>query len=192
MSQTMTLEEYHQYVEQTNEAFRTASRERRRVMLAEDVLKQVEMRRLVAKSTYLSFQGCEGSYEEISRHPDRDYDLRELLRDKDVCEVCGIGALFLAAVERVDDIGLKTYIQKYRNGIVHYMRDRHNLFDDLELEYIEHIFEHYAFGSKQLKLRRLMEMIVGAEGRPLMDRDFETVKNVIKADSGTAQERQQY
>ena len=65
-----------------------------KVELAQDVLKQLECRK---------FRATHGYFWEIEL-PDEPVDAREFMREKEQCEVCARGALFLAALEKKNNI----------------------------------------------------------------------------------------
>ena len=101
-----------------NYRFRKMPRDKQRVMIAKDVLELLDAEKIVAHpGTYLGLDESvsqkywggeewddgDGSYKEIEAIPDADkVQLHKLIEESPTCEVCGIGACFVAAVRRAD------------------------------------------------------------------------------------------
>lgn len=85
-------------VEAEKELFRNANPRERRLMIAKDVLAQVEAGRIIAKQGTLIKTGFLDS-----KQPHRE--LKEIFWEReDPCECCALGSIFLVTVERKDNI----------------------------------------------------------------------------------------
>ena len=107
-----------------------------RVEIAKDVIAALALNRLVANR---------GSYLRLSQNA-KDGSLREQLPNVD-CEVCGIGACFVALVARNNDFNLNLTSVMYDDFLeIHnvsdaHMEQLHEYFDDYQLGAIECAFE---------------------------------------------------
>src|SRR6185369_17492660 len=93
--------EWNKYIDDSNEAFFAASREQKRSMIAKDVIEQLNRRYINANSSYFS------AYIEPSL---RNEDMKDILRTIPVCTVCGIGALLVTAVQRLDKLSYNNLV----------------------------------------------------------------------------------
>ncbi len=122
-------------VKKENAKFRKLPKRQQVVLIAEDVLRQLAVKRLVPEfGTYLSVD--RDVEDAIDGGPERD--LREILHEEK-CHVCGIGSLFVAALDRAngctaDDISstdndsfMREYLERW--------------FDESQLNMIEVAFE---------------------------------------------------
>ncbi len=75
--------------------FKKASPASKRVMIAKDVLSDIATRKLVARS---------GSWVNMAIFGPSDKELQEILITKNECQVCALGAVFVCAAKRADDI----------------------------------------------------------------------------------------
>jgi len=129
-----------------NAAFRRMSPAKRRVTLAQDVLSQIAIQRLIPEH---------GLY--VRRTDGRDLfkasrPLREVVDTK--CEVCAKGALLVAAADRMNGVKLKSVVRRddidsdndvdldsvASDEIKQYLR---GVFDEKQLDLIEGVFEDY-------------------------------------------------
>ena len=157
-------------IEETNAEFIAAPRERRRVMLAEDILHQLSLGRIEAMSTYLRFDGMRKIY---NPETDEDYDheIKDILSEVPKCQVCGIGAFFVCAVERLDEIRVHEWVLgvNSRGAIMRYL-GRLDLFTASELDAIEDYFEHGRNPVQHtLRLENIAETIIKTKGAYLFD-----------------------
>lgn len=177
------LEAIRRRIEETNALFEAADKPTRRVMLAKDVLLQLVNRRMIATSTYFHPQ-AENFWQS-------DCQLRDRLRATPTCRVCGIGSLFVAAVERLNKITCAEYSAgEYEYGerrtMIKYMESL-DLFSSDELDQVEWFFERcrdYQSMTRDAarrkwdaveqpdRLRRIMEVIIRTEGRKVLTLDL--------------------
>lgn len=179
----------------TNEQFKQADRAGKRVMLAQDIFMQLNNGRMEAASAYLT---PDGNPDFLHQQDRQSKEVRDLLLNVDYCEVCGIGSLFMAAVERIDDLRLSqllededyspisAYSPTFRDRLTGYLRT-HDLFTAEESRDIEDFFEwndclenyenlpNWTFWSGvaedsnyHLFLHRIAQTIVETEGRELI------------------------
>jgi len=170
-------------IEETNARFEAADKSTRRVMLAKDVLLQLVNRRMLAESTYF--------------HPlaenfwQSDCQIRDRLKAMPSCRVCGIGSLFVAAVERLNKITCSEFATgEYEYGerktMIRYIEGL-DLFSADELDQIEWFFEcmrdyqssqfselrkKWGDSERSHRLRRIMEVIIRTEGRKTITLDL--------------------
>ncbi len=164
------LSEHLAEVDKTNEAFLAAPVAKKRTMLASDVLRQLHMGRLIPQSNYFSFIGMS-----TIKERGEDPDIRQTLRDVPQCSVCGIGALFVAAVERLNEIRFSAYFDSgyFRRCVTAYLGNQTQLFSLYELDRIENFFEDDDLPvSKRMRMQILMELIIRVDGRTLTASDF--------------------
>ena len=175
------LVKYYRSVEKSNAAFKKMNRARKRVQIAKDVIKQISLKRF-------STEMC--GYFEVAKNPNENEkrlygkDLQGVLKKTPTCYVCGIGAVFVAAVDRLNKIQLSV-TQDGRNIYVEYL-NKLNLFTQLEMTTIEHAFEGWERFSpwrvpKQKfettentidRLARIMEVIISHKGMPFTEKLF--------------------
>lgn len=93
-------------IEKDNAAFKKANKGRRRVLVAQDVLKRIEAEQILAsKGDVIRLHVATGVLANRQKNPEAD--LKTLLNTcKNVgsCEVCAKGALFLGVVGRVNNM----------------------------------------------------------------------------------------
>lgn len=174
--------------EKRNKAFQSLPQYKQRITIAQDVLAQTAARRFVASfGTYLEVKG-ENAYDIESKIGDSDVHEpldRTLAGAK--CEVCGIGSLFVAAIDRanqcmtdemssIDDSGfMRDYLNKW------FDRDQLAMIetafegrlineDDTDLEYSSPEIERsIAFTSRlsdaTARLKKIMKNIVDNRGK---------------------------
>ena len=91
-------------IKASNKAFASATPAKKRVMIAEDVLKMLATKK---------FTACQGTYAHIDgprsvvteKDIASDVDLRDIIRKPNVrCQVCALGITFLALVDREDKL----------------------------------------------------------------------------------------
>jgi hypothetical protein len=181
------LEKFFADIEATNQVFMEADLPTKRVMLAKDVITQLDIKRMTAYSTYftpLAIETVDPSYYHRTDWTffDRNLvessrDMKDAMRSMPMCQVCGIGSLFVAAVQRLDKMRVADY-SHYRATHTSYLR-KHELFSDDESDHIEAFFENYNFSTEHKayrtngwdcatptdRLRRIMETIVETEGK---------------------------
>lgn len=148
------------------ETFNKLSKAKAAVQIATDVLKQLKARRLIASSGYLCFEGISRNY---GAHNNRNKQMQELVAGKR-CEVCGIGALFVAAVDIADDITLGQYWSEgSQESIRRYLVQ---WFDARDIQHVERAYEGWdnyadvtALIPRSQRLELIMKNIVRNEGR---------------------------
>jgi hypothetical protein len=95
-------------IKDKNRRFALMSDENKRRAVARDVIQQIEAKRFIAEQgTYLSVTGLKAINLFEKAHEENDDDALEtpldsVLAKAESCHVCGIGSLFVAAVERGD------------------------------------------------------------------------------------------
>lgn len=90
-----------------NYRFRKMPLERQRITIAKDVLELLETEKVIAQSgTYMELDSDieEKYWDDWSTAPEAPVQLHELIERSETCEVCGIGACFVAAVRRNDQV----------------------------------------------------------------------------------------
>lgn len=74
--------------------FKKATKQRKRVMIAKDVLAQLAANRFIAaQGTWI------GTLDDAIMYGDKDNDVQKIVCEQNQCEVCGIGAVFVSTVE---------------------------------------------------------------------------------------------
>ncbi len=94
----------NRFTAKQNAAFAAMTPKQKRIRIARDVLEQLASRRILATtSTWVAgFRRTSDSLPLTSR--DMDRELSEILAEMTSCRACGIGSLFMCAVERADKI----------------------------------------------------------------------------------------
>lgn len=128
------------YTGPSNSEFETASPEQKRVLIAKDVITALDSKRFNATGMiYVDF----GEDFEV---PNDNQELCNIIKDKN-CNVCALGALFVSAVERYDELSCqeiqfeqgRTYpVISDNRGFIKYLGQ---FFDIEQLELIECAFE---------------------------------------------------
>ncbi len=161
----LRLNEAAQALDRSNQEFNALSPAARRVAIARDVLKWLEVGKIRAKTgTYLS------SYDiKNDRYTNKEDDRV----DGGSCTVCALGAVFACTVERIG--GLKDF-WSYRDA-ESIRRELGDHFDDEQLRLIETAFEQGDF------TRTTPDYVIGqaiefATGRP-EERLVAIMKNII-------------
>ncbi len=169
-----------------NLAFRKANKARKRVMIAKDVLRQLDAKQLdVDMAPY-----CSIVFPKI-----KTTNLQKLLTKTDECSVCAIGAVFCSTVlyrnkfeinkhnSAFDDNGKEMYFSSDRESIKDYLID---LFDEEQCKILEYLFEgwccydklnipadHLAYKynlyNKSDRLRFLMNNIIKNKGTLIIE-----------------------
>ncbi len=187
--EAMTLDQWNKYVEESNEKFLAASRAEKRVMLAEDVLKQLKSERIRPISKYLML------HRDTDVHTDRE--LRDVLKEEPKCHVCGIGALFVSAVGRLDKLSTLAFFDAGEpQHAVHNYMGAHDLFDRSELEIIEYFFENnWTSLAKATHMEIIMRAIIDTKGAAIEEPfklrlwdDVEKLRNTPPPSSDLPQE----
>ena len=161
-----------------NRRFAKMPPDRQRIAIARDVLAQLDAKRFVARSTYLQILG--GTPPQpyngwTERYTDAEnVDLSEVTACADKCQVCGIGSVFVAAVERADRLKLKKLEvgsggmpRVNRSQMITYLRP---WFSHEQLDRIEDVFElhdcprRWQILTPENRLRRIMENIIENSG----------------------------
>lgn len=140
--------------EKRNRAFAKLSGSRKRITVAQDVLDQLRLRRFVATTgTYLQPTTVEAKRQFNSFDDDSDKrPVHEVLEDVK-CQVCGIGSLFVAAVDRANACTIKDMDHSYENS--GFMREYlGEFFSDEQLVLIETAFETELINSLNTGLSR--------------------------------------
>lgn len=111
----------------------------KRIAIAKDVLAQLRARKLQAKLGAWAVP----AHTNINELPN-DTDLAKLFESKQ-CMVCGVGALFVAAVEKcgnyhISELGPNPY-RIEGDRVFDYLADRKKLFSNSQLRMIEIAFE---------------------------------------------------
>lgn len=163
-SQKDKLRKIYDRIRRTNAAFEKATPEKKRVMIAKDVILQLDLKRIVPRSTYFD----QDDAQDAARYTadTADVEVRDIFRQMPDCNVCGIGSCFVAVVERVDDLTSRKAHSlggiANRNVQVAYLV-RHGIFTRDHLDIIESCFESDQKHQKR-RLRRMMERIVEHKG----------------------------
>ncbi len=199
-----------QELEALRKRFVKANRMRKRVMVAKDVIKQLDAKKFIATSgIYFSFDYAyrQTRYDYLPKNiiPQITEDLSDVINDKQ-CMVCAIGAAFCSAVRLKDkvtvgDVGSPSTLYGVAindNNMIDYLS---NIFSRDEMRMFERIFERsyyhmdeYEFGcivsdqNDNTVLRLIMENIVANRGEFRYDilpvRDEKTGKLVTPGYKG--------
>lgn len=129
-------------------AFKHLDPAEQRVVIAKDVLTQLAMGEMVAKAgTYFRHLPPEGV---VLKGTD---EVGDVLNQHPQCSVCVLGALFVAAVRKADQLRVgalqdiswtQTRLRADRNVLTNYLDD---YFDDEQISLIESAFEGCEFGD---------------------------------------------
>lgn len=167
-----------------NLAFRKANKARKRVMIAKDVIRQLDANKIItADAGYFAIDN------RVSIPKDGHIDLQAMLKKSETeCRVCAMGAVFCSLVLYRNKFKSKPnfgYIEEDRAAISDYMAD---VFDKDQLSLLECLFEGYSsygsngleFGSHYLthkyhlherndRLRWLMKNIIKNKGELIVE-----------------------
>lgn len=136
------LDKIEKQLEKKNEQFRKASPAKKRVMIAKDVISQLKSGKIVPDHTYFSWPDHKSEETAECLRRNRTPTNMALLTSRTSCEVCGIGSLFVAALERDGRYKLGRYkgrsSEPGRAEIVCYLTP---YFDRTQLQLIEAFFE---------------------------------------------------
>lgn len=156
-----------------NRRFAKLTRKQQRVAIAQDVIKLLKSKKIVAASTY--FSAPYKFHNLIGIHPDLgDVDLATALSvcssRGDPCTVCGIGSLFVAAITKADQY---TVSDSNRGGVHRYMEIDYlsRWFDSDQLTLIEHHYEQIVGGGvgsdldNNKRMIAIMENIISNGGK---------------------------
>jgi hypothetical protein len=109
----------------------------KRVAIARDVIDQIEARKLIATSVYFDLSHTAAERMRAS-HRSGSVDVA-MVTAQAQCRVCGIGSLFVAAIERADNLKFKDFSRHdHRDAEVTYLRQ---WFDEATLDRVEQYFE---------------------------------------------------
>jgi hypothetical protein len=130
----------------TNIDFDSLNPEAKRVRIAQDVIAQLDAKKLVAKN--LVFLKVNVSPAEAKS----DEELRDILRRKEKCTVCALGAVFVAAVDAHDQL-------KAREVVFHDTFDAFDpnsavLCEDTIFPYLERFFTKEQLGLIEIAFER--------------------------------------
>lgn len=191
------LQEIRKSIADSNAEFAAAPREKKRVMLAKDVLFQLSIDRIAPTSAYFKLDPRGNILAD-----NRDRQVQDLLFEVPQCQVCGIGSLFLVAVERLDALTVRdiigdmqivtadSVVAAARYPITQYL-EKHDLFSGTELQLIENFFEaqrytnyYWKWSSAEGRMRQIMEVIVRTEGAELkmgmLDDEYPTKDKIVE------------
>lgn len=182
------VERNNRETERRNQAFAKLSDARKRVVVAQDVLDQLRLRRFVAPTGIYLQPATEEAKDQFDSYDEESSKkpVHELLEGVK-CQVCGIGSLFVAAVDRANACTIEDMDHSYENS--NFMREYlGEFFSDEQLVLIETAFETelihsggtglnrfspkveaaIAFGEKstsaEKRLKRIMENIISNKG----------------------------
>lgn len=177
-----TLAEYFKQVDESNERFLKGTLEEKRVMIAEDILKQLAIDRIIPMSTYIGSSEVDKLANirfnkragDVYNIPEEREELRDLLRRDTSCQVCGIGAIFVSIVDRLDAIEAGAIFRWTRTEITNYVNFKSGLFTDEELKQIEDYFEAHPItaGIRKYRLTKIAGLIIESKGGPLPKLSF--------------------
>jgi len=184
------FEKLKAFLKRENAKFGKLTKKEQRLEIAHDVIALLKAERIMASSTYISFEDgadlepCYASEEDD--YGDRVIDpamkkieTRLLLDQLPACEVCGIGSLFVAAVRKHDKLPISNFLDLYngrsdrRDSEARYLK---KWFDQDELYDVERFFEADADNfseqsspirsqnDKSIRLVMIMENIISNGG----------------------------
>lgn len=160
-SQKDKLKKIYERIRKTNTRFAKATPEKKRVMIARDILFQLDLRRLVPSSTYFDQDDATNA-----SRINTGAEVRDVFKQMPECNVCGIGSCFVAAIDRADDLTCKKAIDRggfaARSMQVAYLV-KLGIFTSDHLDSIECCFESDQKNQKR-RLRRMMERIIERKG----------------------------
>lgn len=171
-------QQVRKYLRRRNERFEKLSVEQQRVAIAKDVISQLNAKKLIAATStgYLGWDQFGSSIP--SRTHNLNHRLNPRLRGREAsectaqlqCTVCGIGSLFVSALEFVDEKRVDKSIDR-RHVHVEYLE---RWFSPEQLDLIEEYFESPPYGSlyrevrgdldADLRLTMIMENIISNDG----------------------------
>lgn len=132
----MSIRKFAQEIEASNEAFNKMSKAEKRVQIARDCLKRIQLNQFNIHTGVTCW---------IDNNYDRNISnvsVKEILSKKRIptCEVCAKGGLFLSYVGRVNDF---TFGEIQNASSLHSteMKKLREIFEDIQLEAIETAFE---------------------------------------------------
>lgn len=136
-----TLTKLNRKIEKNNAKFQELAPAEKRVKIAKDVVKQLEDKKLRAESgTYFALSGKGENLKNCLLQKVEDPNLAQVTMSTK-CTVCGIGALFVAAIENDGSVELQKGFTDYHIG----QREIHNqlkpYFTAKQLKLIEAFFE---------------------------------------------------
>lgn len=146
-------------IRRTNASFLKATAAEKRVQIAYDVLAQIEAKRIIPQSTYFTNAPIESAVRGL-----KNMELQEVFSKMPNCRVCGIGACFVTAVDRLDDLETDEVVLDSRDAQTEYLR-RKKVFTGQQLDIIEDCFERDKKTGPTARMRRIMKRIIETKGR---------------------------
>lgn len=128
-----TIEEFNQYIEESNAAFKKANKKRKIVLLAKDVIERIKLKQLKATA------GVTCRLED-KRGVKAEDSIKEILPKIKNCECCAKGALFLGYIGRVNEMTVGE-IEDETSHNSSEMKKLLKIFDENQLSLIETAFE---------------------------------------------------
>lgn len=168
-------------IKRRNEQFAQLSPSEKRVQIARDVLAQLRSKRLIATSgTWLTGDSGDSLYE--SADIEKNVELQTVLKNREQCEGCALGGMFMCAVERhnklkIGDLESPTSGEAGEDDAIKYLR---KFFSEEQLNEIEAAFEqgggarsgsatavNFAgdIDDEEERMRLIMENIIVNKGR---------------------------
>jgi hypothetical protein len=188
-------------VRDRNYRFRKMTPERQRTTIAQDVLDLIAAEKIVAASgTYLEFDedvevkyfGGDGWDDDLDEYMEcepiesaKDVQLHRLIEESPSCEVCGIGACFVAAVRRADKA--KVGDMSHSNDDAFMRQYLSQWFSRNQISLIECAFEQstcFNRGGDPMQLQAERAMRFGQQFDDDTDRLEAIFKNIV-ANNGT-------
>lgn len=128
-----TIEEFNQYIEESNAAFKKANKKRKIVLLAKDVIERINLKQLKATTGVV----CRL---ENKRGVKSEDGIKEILPKVKNCECCAKGALFLGYIGRVNEMKVGEIEDETSHNSAE-MQKLLKIFDEDQLALIETAFE---------------------------------------------------
>jgi len=172
MKKSLSLRKIHAYIKKTNVVFKKMSGARKRAQIAKDVLMQLDQKRI---------KPLTGRYLEVpSRIEDAIYsrsqeDMQEVFAKMETCAACAIGAVFVAAVERLDNLPTSAlHGSSSDDATMRMYLQREGVFTAPQSTLLEKVFEGYGVYANQDKwntrdyadtrMRAIMNAVIKARG----------------------------
>ena len=178
-----TLRKLSSYIKKTNAEFEAMTPAQKRVQIAKDVIFQLDIGRIKGGSVYFDapkpffkeYDKClqRSSWDGYKPAEKPDVELQDLFSKMPSCTVCGIGSVFVSAVDRLDQLKASDTDGLCKEPMVAYLQEQ-KIFCSEQLDLIENAFEGYdnyatvseagGFAGSSLRLRTVMELIIAAKG----------------------------
>lgn len=175
LEQTVRFKNARKKLRLANRRFMKLSKKEQRIAIAEDVILQVKAGLIVPLSTYFRPSHSMDAHLDAARDLELGTVIASCTSKSDPCKVCGIGSLFVSAVQKADNMKLKSFsfsasFDSSANMRKHETRYLKRWFDAEQLSEIERHYECRVEGIgyrdyPDKRMIKIMENIISNGGK---------------------------